>query len=62
MADPKGFMKTPRMTPARRPVDIRIRDWREVYKPQPIEELQNKLVGAWTVVFRFVIRAALWEI
>lgn len=42
MADPKGFMKTPRITPARRPVDIRIRDWREVYKPQPIEELQNQ--------------------
>ena len=42
MADPKGFMKTPRITPVRRPVDIRIRDWREVYKPQPIEELQNQ--------------------
>jgi glutamate synthase (NADPH) small chain len=31
MADPKGFLNTPRETPARRPVDIRIRDWREVY-------------------------------
>jgi glutamate synthase (NADPH) small chain len=31
MADPKGFMTTPRETPARRPVDVRIRDWREVY-------------------------------
>jgi glutamate synthase (NADPH) small chain len=31
MTDPKGFLKTPRQTPARRPVDIRIRDWREVY-------------------------------
>ncbi len=31
MADPKGFLTTPRRTPARRPVDVRIRDWREVY-------------------------------
>jgi glutamate synthase (NADPH) small chain len=34
MADPKGFMTTPRQTPARRPVDIRITDWREVYTDQ----------------------------
>src|SRR5262247_2425822 len=31
MADPRGFMSTPRQIPARRPVDIRIQDWREVY-------------------------------
>ena len=31
MADPRGFMTTPRQTPARRPVDVRISDWREVY-------------------------------
>src|SRR5436189_3124391 len=31
MADPKGFLFTPRETPARRPVDVRIRDWREVH-------------------------------
>jgi glutamate synthase (NADPH/NADH) small chain len=31
MGDPKGFLTTPRQTPARRPVDVRIRDWREVY-------------------------------
>jgi glutamate synthase (NADPH) small chain len=31
MADPKGFLTTPRQTPARRPVDVRISDWREVY-------------------------------
>ena len=33
MADPKGFLTTPRETPARRPVDVRIQDWREVYVP-----------------------------
>ncbi len=31
MADPKGFLHTPRETPSRRPVDVRIQDWREVY-------------------------------
>jgi glutamate synthase (NADPH/NADH) small chain len=31
MADPKGFLTTPRQSPGRRPVDVRIRDWREVY-------------------------------
>ena len=31
MADPRGFMTTARQTPARRPVDVRIQDWREVY-------------------------------
>jgi glutamate synthase (NADPH/NADH) small chain len=31
MADPTGFLTTPRRTPARRPVDVRIQDWREVY-------------------------------
>src|ERR671915_316046 len=31
MADPKGFMTVGRELPKRRPVDVRIRDWREVY-------------------------------
>ena len=33
MADPKGFLTTGRELPVRRPVDVRIRDWREVYEP-----------------------------
>jgi glutamate synthase (NADPH/NADH) small chain len=32
MADPKGFLTHPRELPKRRPVDVRIRDWREVYE------------------------------
>jgi glutamate synthase (NADPH) small chain len=35
MADPKGFLSTPRETPARRPVELRLQDWREVYQPFP---------------------------
>ena len=33
MADPRGFLTTSRETPPRRPVDVRILDWREVYEP-----------------------------
>ncbi len=42
MADPKGFMTTARETPTRRPVNVRIQDWREVYEPQSLEHLQKQ--------------------
>jgi glutamate synthase (NADPH) small chain len=42
MADPKGFMTTPRETPARRPVDLRLLDWREVYEPFPPNRLERQ--------------------
>jgi glutamate synthase (NADPH/NADH) small chain len=42
MADPKGFMTTPRETPVRRPVDLRLRDWREVYEPFPPARLERQ--------------------
>jgi glutamate synthase (NADPH/NADH) small chain len=32
MGDPKGFLTTARETPVRRPVDVRLQDWREVYE------------------------------
>ncbi len=35
MADPKGFMTTPREVAARRPADERVRDWSEVYPGSP---------------------------
>ena len=40
MADPKGFLTTPRETPTRRPIDVRIRDWREVYEEFEGERLR----------------------
>jgi glutamate synthase (NADPH/NADH) small chain len=40
MADPRGFLTTQRELPARRPVDIRIQDWREVYEDFATEKLQ----------------------
>ncbi len=37
MADPRGFMKHGRAVAPRRPVDVRIQDWREVYQAFPPE-------------------------
>ena len=42
MADPKGFLTTPREVPTRRPIDVRIQDWKEVYEPQSMEHLQKQ--------------------
>ena len=42
MGDPKGFLTIPREMPTRRPVDVRIQDWKEVYEPQPFETLQKQ--------------------
>jgi glutamate synthase (NADPH) small chain len=42
MADPKGFLTTARETPARRAVDIRIQDWREVYTDFAPDRLQQQ--------------------
>src|SRR5271167_299824 len=42
MADPKGFMFTPRETPVRRPVDLRLRDWHEVYEAFPASRLERQ--------------------
>jgi glutamate synthase (NADPH/NADH) small chain len=42
MADPKGFLATPRQTAPRRPVDVRIQDWREVYAEFPARELERQ--------------------
>lgn len=39
MADPRGFLQHRREVPTRRPVDIRISDWREVYEPFESERL-----------------------
>src|SRR5438270_10398579 len=40
MGDATGFMKWGRETPTRRPVPVRLRDWREVYEPFPEETLK----------------------
>ncbi|MGN6752914.1 MAG: glutamate synthase subunit beta [Intrasporangium sp.] len=43
MADPQGFLKTrERELPPRRPVPVRIRDWKEVYEEQQLGTLQRQ--------------------
>lgn len=42
MSDPRGFLKAGRELPTRRPVDIRIRDWKEVYEPFEQEKLNTQ--------------------
>lgn len=40
MGDPTGFLKFDRENPTRRPVPVRLRDWKEVYEPFSAEKLQ----------------------
>ena len=43
MADPQGFLTTrERELPQRRPVDVRIRDWKEVYEEQQLGALRRQ--------------------
>lgn len=42
-ADPSGFLKiTHRETPARRPVDLRLKDWKEVYEDFSQDTLEQQ--------------------
>jgi glutamate synthase (NADPH) small chain len=42
MGDPRGFVTTPRATASRRPVDLRLSDWREVYEPFPDADVRSQ--------------------
>jgi glutamate synthase (NADPH/NADH) small chain len=42
MADPKGFLHTHRELPKRRPVDLRLRDWKEVYEDFSKDALESQ--------------------
>ncbi|MEV8512421.1 glutamate synthase subunit beta [Dactylosporangium sp. NPDC051484] len=44
MPDPNGFLRAERRLPARRPVPVRLRDWREVY-PSASDELIREQAG-----------------
>jgi glutamate synthase (NADPH) small chain len=45
MADPKGFLTTPKQLAERRPVDVRIRDWNEVYVEHSLLPIISKQAG-----------------
>src|SRR3954452_18485294 len=40
MGEATGFMKWDRQGPTRRPVPVRLRDWKEVYEPFPVDHLE----------------------
>ncbi len=40
MGDIQGFLKHGRKTPTRRPIPVRVHDWREVYEPFAVAEVQ----------------------
>ena len=42
MADPRGFLTHTRELPSRRPVPVRLRDWREVYEDFPEDRLRQQ--------------------
>ncbi len=42
MGDPKGFLKFEREGPSRRPVELRVKDWRELYQPISDEKLRTQ--------------------
>ena len=42
VGDPQAFMTTSRNTAARRPVDVRLRDWSEVYEEFPEQSLREQ--------------------
>jgi glutamate synthase (NADPH/NADH) small chain len=42
MGKPTGFKEFPRETPKRRPVELRVSDWQEVYVPMPEQGVKNQ--------------------
>ncbi len=42
MGEPTGFLKWGRQLPARRPVAVRVQDWREVYERFPAEQVRTQ--------------------
>ncbi|WP_329563298.1 glutamate synthase subunit beta [Kitasatospora sp. NBC_01266] len=45
MADPKGFLTTQKQLAERRPVDVRLRDWNEVYVERSLLPIITKQAG-----------------
>ncbi len=42
MGEPTGFLKWERSGPTRRPVPVRLRDWKEVYEDFPVEAVRTQ--------------------
>ena len=54
MGDPKGFLKYAREGPKRKPVELRVLDWKEMYEPIAEDKLKVQGAGAWIAVCPFV--------
>ena len=42
MGEPTGFINWQRTTPKRRPIPVRVADWREVYEAFPADDLKHQ--------------------
>ena len=42
MGETTGFLKWNRQGPTRRPVELRLKDWKEVYEPFAVDNLQTQ--------------------
>lgn len=42
MGEATGFLKWDRVTPRRRPISVRVTDWREVYEPFPVSDINHQ--------------------
>jgi glutamate synthase (NADPH/NADH) small chain len=42
VGEPTGFLKWGRTSPTRRPVEVRLRDWKEVYEDFPVEAVRTQ--------------------
>ena len=60
MGEPTGFLKWGRTTPKRRPIPVRVADWREVYEPFDQGKLHEQAGVAWTAAFRFATTVVHW--
>ena len=65
MGKPTGFKEFPRQTPTRKPVELRILDWHEIYIPFGDEKAHeascaSRARAAWIAGFRSATTAARW--
>ena len=54
MGDPKGFLKYAREGPKRKPVELRVLDWKEMY--EPIAEDKLKVQGKTIIMVEHRLR------
>ena len=54
MGDPKGFMKYAREGPKRKPIELRVLDWKEMYEPISEDKLKAQGARCMDLACRFV--------